>query len=302
MAGTGSDLLYVRAYDGTQWGAWTLQTITTGEVPPVVAVTTATPTILKNQTETLASVFSASDVDSSDPVTQYEVYFGNTGNPPLGTVTLNGTAIGTQQIVNVGSSLSGLVYTGSATTGSDLLYVRAYDGTQWGAWTQQTITTGDVAPVVAVTNATPTILKNQTETLASVFSGSDVNASDPVTQYEVYFGNTGNPPLGTVTLNGTAIGTQQIVNVGSSLSGLVYTGGATAGTDLLYVRAYDGTQWGAWTQQSITTGSTGESLASQAGSLVAAMASFGAQNASPSLVVSDAASAAPLPTLVPPHH
>src|SRR5260221_12637331 len=108
--------------------------------------------------------------------------------------------------------------------------MRAYDGTQWSSWVQQTITDlGKRTPVITISNATPTIAKGQTETLASVFSASDPDG-DAITQYQLYFGIGSNPPLGVVTLNGTPIATQQAVTV-SSLNGLVYTGSATPGTD-----------------------------------------------------------------------
>ncbi len=155
----------------------------------------------------------------------------------------------------MGSSLTGLVYTGSsmAGIGTDQVWVRANDGTQWSAWTLQNITTGTPTPVVTVSNAT--VLKGQTESLASVFTASDADPADAITQYQVWFSDptSNHPALGTVTLNGTPIAVNQAVSVGSSLTGLVYTGSSMAGigTDQVWVRANDGTQWSAWTLQNI---------------------------------------------------
>src|SRR5260221_6835643 len=94
------------------------------------------------------------------------------------------------------------------------------------------------------------MLGGHAETLASVFSASDPDG-DAITQYQLWFGIGSNPPLGVVTLNGTPIATQQAVTV-SSLSGLVYTAPVTAGTDVVQMRGYDGTQWSSWVQQTIT--------------------------------------------------
>src|SRR5260370_1105430 len=167
-----------------------------GERAAVVTVSAATTTVLKNQTESLASVFAASDPDG-DTITQYQVSFEGA---TVGAVTLNGTPIAKNTTVSVGSTLSGLSYTGAETAGTDFVYVRAYDGTQWCAWTQQTIVTpGERAPVVTVSNATPTVLQGRSVALTSLFGVSDPD-SDPITQYQVWFSQPGNPALGTVTL------------------------------------------------------------------------------------------------------
>src|SRR5260221_11771192 len=95
--------------------------------------------MLKGQSVTLASVFTASDPDG-DPVTQYQLYFGIGTNPALGVVTLNGTPIATQQAVTV-SSLSGLVYTAPATAGGDALLMRRAFGRRWCSRWGRRITT-----------------------------------------------------------------------------------------------------------------------------------------------------------------
>ena len=53
-----------------------------------------------------------------------------------------------------------------------------------------------------------------------------------------------------MTENGTPIALNQTVTV-SSLSGLEYTGSATAGTDETWLRVFDGT-WSGWVQANIT--------------------------------------------------
>ena len=144
------------------------------------------------------------------------------------------------------SSLSGLDYIGSATAGTDRILLRAYDGT-WSNWAVATITDPGIAPpTVAATNQT--VASNQSIPLTNVFSAS----GNGITQYQIWFSwaEGGFPALGTITNNGTAIALDQAVTL-TSLSGLDYIGSATAGTDRILLRAYDGT-WSNWAVATIT--------------------------------------------------
>jgi hypothetical protein len=91
--------------------------------PPVVTPTDQT--VAYNQSVALSNMFSV----SGSGITQYQVWFSwpEGGLPADGTVTVNGTAIARDQWVTVGS-LSSVVYTGSATPGHDVIWVRAYNG------------------------------------------------------------------------------------------------------------------------------------------------------------------------------
>ena len=71
-----------------------------------------------------------------------------------------------------------------------------------------------------------------------------------VSQYEIIFDYSGSTADGSLTNNGVpiAVGTPTAL---SSLSGLQYTGGPLAGTDLVWLDAYNG-QWSGWTQAKLT--------------------------------------------------
>jgi hypothetical protein len=98
-------------------------------VTPAV-ITPHNQTVANNQAVPLTSIFSVSGTG----ITQYQVWFSHPegGNPALGTVTNNGTPIALDQPVPI-TSLSGLSYTGSATQGTDIVFLRAYDGV-WSGW------------------------------------------------------------------------------------------------------------------------------------------------------------------------
>jgi hypothetical protein len=229
-ATAGTDKIWVTAYNGT-WSSVTEADITDpGLSPPVV--TANNETVTYGQQVPLTNLFSV----SSSGITEYQVWFGDPedGSPALGSVTNNGAPIPQDQWVTL-SSLSGLEYTGSVTAGTDKIWVRAYNGV-WSGVAEADITDPGVTPAVvtahnrAVTDGKHVALKN----LFSV-SGSGI------TEYQVWFGDPedGWPALGTVTHNGNPIAHDQWVTL-NSLNGLQYTGSATAGTDKIWVRAYDG--------------------------------------------------------------
>jgi hypothetical protein len=118
------------------------------------------------------------------------------------------------------------------------LSVRASDGLAWGGWSNNFTVSGPVdnGPVVTVSNLT---LAHNQKSIAG--PGLFVSASDPdgdaVTQYAFF--NTGSDG-GYFPLNGVNQAVNQEIDVpASQLAGLTYI--SEAGTDTLWVRAFDGT-------------------------------------------------------------
>ena len=165
-------------------------------------------------------------------------------------VTNNGTPIATDQWVTV-SSLSGLAFVGSATPGTDYIWLEAYNGS-WSSDTEATITDAGL-PAPVVTASTQTISDGQSVPLSSIFSVS----GNGITEYAVWFSwpQGGDPADGMVTNNGTPIATDQWVTV-SSLSGLAFVGSATPGTDYIWLEAYNGS-WSSDTEAMVTDGAAG---------------------------------------------
>ncbi|MVT66203.1 hypothetical protein GPL21_13925 [Bradyrhizobium pachyrhizi] len=246
--GSAPDTLYIRANDGTLWGGWKSFTATPGpEVAPVV--TASNVTALHGQTSALASnLFSVTDNDS-DAITQYA--FWDTGGN--GHWVVNGVAQSAGVEIDVAAAnLSQVSYVfGPGGSTPDTLYVRANDGTLWGAWTAFTATPGpDVAPVVTASNVTA--LHGQTSALASnLFSVSD-SENDTITQYA--FWDTGGN--GHWVVNGVAQSAGVEIDVAAAnLSQVSYVFGPGGSTpDTLYVRANDGSKWGTWTAFTATPG------------------------------------------------
>jgi hypothetical protein len=246
-ATAGTDEMWLRAYDGV-WSNWVQANITDPGAPALsAAVTTANNvTVADGQSVALSQIYSV----SGSGITEYQIWFSaaNQGAPALGDVTDDGTAIPLNAPVTV-SSLSALDYIGSATAGTDEMWLRAYNGV-WSTWVQADITDpGAPALSAAVTTANDlTVADGQSVALSQIYSVS----GSGITEYQIWFSaaNQGAPALGEVTDNGTEIPLNVPVTV-SSLSGLDYIGSATAGTDEMWLRAYNGA-WSTWVQANIT--------------------------------------------------
>ena len=228
----GTDHIWLRAYNGA-WNNPSTEAIITdhGLVPPVVTATDQT--VAAGQSLPFSSIYSVSGSD----ITEYQVWFSwpEGGDPADGTVTNNGTPIAKDQWVTF-SSLSGLAFVGSTTAGTDHIWLRAYNGSWNNPSTEAIITDHGLAPPV-VTATNKTVAAGQSVPLSSIYS---ISGSD-ITEYQVWFSwpEGGDPADGTVTNNGTPIAKDQWFTF-SSLSGLAFVGSTTAGTDHIWLRAYNG--------------------------------------------------------------
>jgi hypothetical protein len=242
----GTDTLDVGIYDYSTNQYYTSSTTTSattmGNSAPVATVNNQT--VKYGQQVPLTDLFSV----SGGGITEYQVWFGDPedGSPALGALTNNGKAIAKNQWVTL-SSLSGLEYTGSATAGTDKIWVRAYNGS-WSDTSEADITDpGLSAPVVR--GHKRTVTDGEQIALTRLFSVT----GHRITQYQLWFGDRedGSPALGAVTRrNGNPIAHERWVTV-NSLRSLEYSGSAKAGTDKIWVTAYNGV-WSSMGESDIT--------------------------------------------------
>jgi hypothetical protein len=241
----GSEAIYVRASDGTDWSAWTSFTLTTlpNHAP---AVTVNNHSLEINHWSSVKSWISLSDADG-DAATQYQFWWGDpsasaakfwtpAGNQPaLNTLTVSAADVAMDN-----------VWLGSATAaGSETIYVRASDGFDWGNWTSFTLTTlPNHAPTVAVNDHS--LVVNGWSTVASWINYSDAD-SDPATQYQFWNGDSA---PSAAKFWSPANGVQPAMNtltVAAADVGNIWVGGATAaGHETMWVRAFDGSDWSNW--------------------------------------------------------
>ncbi|WP_375778515.1 hypothetical protein ACE103_04785 [Bradyrhizobium sp. ma5] len=261
--GTTPDTLYVRANDGLLWGTWTGFTATPGpDHAPVVTASNATGT--HDHSVVATSLFSATDADS-DTITQYA--FWDTGGN--GHWAINGVAqLANTEIDVSAANLTQVSYVfGPGGSPSDTLYVRANDGKLWGNWTAFTATATNQAPTVSASNVAT--VSGQTFAASSLFSATDADG-DTITKYALWDSNTNGA---WIVNNVTQKANTEIDITAAQLSQTTYQAGL--GTDQLWIRANDGTAWGAW--QSFNA--TGESSASATIAAGATLELPGASNA-----------------------
>jgi hypothetical protein len=145
LSGAGADTLWVRANDGIQWGPWSNSFTVTGPIDtgPVITPTSSSTHAIANQTFSASALFSYSD-PFGYVAKQFD--FWNSGGGG-GHFLLNGSALpANQDNIISASQLGQLQY--QVGTGTDTLWIKANDGTVWGAWSSS-FTMSDPPPVVA---------------------------------------------------------------------------------------------------------------------------------------------------------
>ena len=206
-------------------------------------VTGLNVTARQGQSFAASSLFTARDADG-DAITKYAFWDTGAGG---GHFVLNGVAQGAGQEIDVtAAQLSQLSY--QSGLGADTLWVAAYDGKQWGNWSNSFTVTGkaDTAPTVTVSNVTAA--HGQSFAASSLFTAKDADG-DAITKYAFWDTGSGG---GHFVLNGVAQGVNQEIDVtAAQLSQLSYQSGS--GADTLWVAAYDGTMWGNWSNSFTVT-------------------------------------------------
>ncbi len=139
QSGSGADTLWVRANDGTVWGAWSNAFTVTAPTDLGPTLTVGNLTATPGQSIPAASLFSHYSDPFGSPATQYDFWDSGTGGG--GHFVLNGATLPSGQgNVIAAAQLPQLSY--QAGTGADTLWVRANDGTVWGAWSSGFTVTG----------------------------------------------------------------------------------------------------------------------------------------------------------------
>ncbi len=238
QTGTTADDLWVQVFDGTAWSAWKEFHLT----PPVNHAPVATAsdfTATHNQNIAASSLFSASDADG-DTITQYQ-FWDSTSDPASGHFVVGGVVQGTNQNIDVSAAqLANTTF--QSGSGSDDLWVRAFDGSTWSSWKEFHVNApANHAPVVTGSDFTATA--NQTTAVSNLFSVTDVDG-DAITNFQFWDSSTSGSS-GHFAIGGAAQGTNQNIDVSASqLANTSFVGGTTP--DDLWVRAYDGNQWSQW--------------------------------------------------------
>ncbi len=259
--GSGTDTLWVKAYDGAQWSGWSQAFTVTAHIaavntPPMVTPVSANITASTGQSLAASALFTVSDPDG-DAIAQYD--FWDTGGGG-GHFLVNGvTQPINGDIIVPTSQLAQATY--QPGSGTDTIWVRANDGTQWSGWSQAFAVTAHIAavntpPVVTPVSANLTASTGQSLAASALFTVSDPDG-DAIAQYD--FWDTGGGG-GHFLVNGVTQPIDgDIIVSASQLAQTTYQPGS--GTDTLWVKAYDGAQWSTWSAAfAVTAEATSNSL------------------------------------------
>jgi hypothetical protein len=231
------------------------------DTPPVVTVSNSNITASPGQIFAPSSLFTASDPDG-DAITQYDLWDTGGGG---GHFLVNGVVQPTNgDIYVIAERLAQTTY--QSGNGIDTLRVRANDGTQWSEWSPsftvsaQTVNTPPVntppvntPPVVTVSNiiARP----GQAFAASSLFTASDPDG-DAITQYDLW--DTGGDSARFRVDGVTQPANSDIYVTAAQLAQTTYHSGS--GIDTLQVRAFDGSQWSAWSSSFTVDARPGHTL------------------------------------------
>ena len=233
QSGSGPDTIWVRAYNGFQWGGWSNAFGVTALVdsPPVVTPANSNTPVGRGATLAASSLFSVSDAEH-DPIVQYDFWDTGTGGAHF---VVNGASQGNNREVYVSAAqLAQSVY--QSGPGTDTIYVRANDGFLWGAWSAAFTVTAPIPrqPVLSV-EGDGDATRGETIALSQLVTISDPDQAG-FTSLELWDSN-GNPGTGQLVVNGAAqTGGHEIDVAPADVANTVFDVGTLGGTDQLWAQ------------------------------------------------------------------
>jgi hypothetical protein len=215
--------------------------LTSNHVPVVSAHDTS---LAAGHSIAAASMITSVTDQDNDAITQYAVYdAGGAG----GHFVINGQALAAGQW-GVASNLGAVNYVGGSSAGSETLFFSASDGQGWSnSVTVTATTTANHVPVVSAHDTS--LAAGHSIAAASMITSVTDQDNDAITQYAFYdAGGAG----GHFVINGQTLAAGQW-GVASSLAAVSYVGGASPGSETLFISASDGVGWSSSVTVTATT-------------------------------------------------
>jgi hypothetical protein len=246
----GSETLWVRAFDGTDWSSWDNFTFTT--IPNATPVATINDQILHNNTWAQVSNWLSYSDANGDVATKYQFWDSGTGANSAYFWTPDNSHWAANTTIEVSASdLANFWVRGGSATGSETLWVRAFDGSDWGSWDAFTLTTANAAPVATINDHSLHV--DQWSTVGNWINVSDAD-SDTVTRYQFWDSGTSATSAYFWTSTNSHWAANTLIDVSASdLANVWVRGGSAVGSETLWVRAFDGNDWGSWDTFTLTT-------------------------------------------------
>lgn len=249
--GGSAETMWVRAFDGYQWGNWDSFTLTTqANARPVATI--ADRTVVDNQWSQVSNWISYSDGDG-EPAARYQFWDGGSAANSGYFWTNDNEHWAANTVIDVAAAdVNGVFVRGGSVAGAETMWVRAFDGREWGNWDSFTLTTQmNVAPVATIANHNLAV--NQWAQVNTWLSYSDANGQ-PATMYEFWDGGTA-ANSGYLYSNASEhhAADTSITVMASDISSVWVRGGSAPGSEQMFVRAFDGFAWSNWDQFTLTT-------------------------------------------------
>src|SRR5262249_19235088 len=132
-SGSGADVIWAQASAGTAWSNWISFTVS-APVDPGPTVSASNQIAAHGQSFAASSLVSASD-PFGDQISQYLVWDAGNGGAHL---SVNGVAQASKQNISLTAAQFAQT-TYQSGSGTDLLWVQAYDGYTWSPWVSFTV-------------------------------------------------------------------------------------------------------------------------------------------------------------------
>ncbi|WIW44425.1 hypothetical protein ML401_23340 [Bradyrhizobium sp. 62B] len=238
-----SETMWVRAFDGTAWSNWDSFTLTTvPNTPPVVAVNDQV--IHVDNWAQVSNWINYTD-GNGDAATKYQFWDSGTGISSAYFWTPDNSHWAANAVIEMSAAeLSNVWVKGGNATGSETLWVRAFDGYDWGNWDSFTLNSTNAAPVATI--ADHSAHTDQWVKIDSWLTATDSD-NDAITVYQ--FWDSGTPATSGYfwTPANSHWSANTVIDVSASDIGNVWLrGGSAVGSETLWVRAFDGHAWGLW--------------------------------------------------------
>jgi hypothetical protein len=144
--------MWVRAFDGTTWGDWDSFNLTTANAKPVATI--SDHTLWADEWSKVSSWVNYSDAENSS-ATQYQFWDSGTAGDSGYFWTPDNAHWAAATAITVNAADLGNVWVrGGQTAGSETMWVRAFDGSDWGDWDSFTLNTAPAISSKTTTDAT----------------------------------------------------------------------------------------------------------------------------------------------------
>ncbi|WP_166418823.1 calcium-binding protein [Cochlodiniinecator piscidefendens] len=242
----GTQTLWARAFDGAGWSEWVDFTFTTEVDNVAPTVTIGDIAAQPSAWVALGELMTYNDANGQAAVS-YEIWDDSGADSFWVGDGIPDASSGYQFSA---SQIGAFWVQAEAEEGVQTLWIRAFDGTDWGAWDSFDFTTGEVNERPVVTIDALTVGASTRVHINDLVGYSDAEG-ESATQYEVW-DSEGADSFGLDGV-GNISATQGYVLTAAQLSDLWIEGEASGGTQTLWIRAHDGNSWGAWVDFETTT-------------------------------------------------